>query len=70
MNNARLDFVKQAFQSLDETGQGYIPLEEVLKKYNAAAHPRVRTREKTPEQVYKDFETAITKKAYYLFLTS
>jgi len=63
MNEARANVVRQAFQILDEEGKGYIEIEALLKKYNAAAHPRVRTREKSAEDVYKDFEIAITKKA-------
>ena len=64
----RTNVVKQAFQLLDEDGKGYILVDVLLKKYNAAAHPRVRTREKTAEEVFKDFELAITKKAYVLSL--
>ncbi len=64
MNETRASIVKQAFQLLDEEGKGYIPVDILLKKYNAAAHPRVRTREKTAEEVYKDFELAIKKKTY------
>ena len=63
MNETRSNAVKQAFQLLDEEGKGYIPVEILLKKYNAKEHPRVRTREKTPEDVYKDFEQGIKRRA-------
>lgn len=70
MSNARIDIVKQAFQVLDESGKGYIPLEELLKKYNPEGHPRVRDREKSPEEVYRDFEFAIKTKVYNVFYIS
>lgn len=70
MNEPRMAIVRQAFQLLDEEGKGYITLDTLLKRYNAMAHPRVRTREKTPEEVYKDFETAIKKRAYSIMLSS
>ena len=68
MNSGRIDVVRQAFQILDEGGKGYIPLAELLKKYNPKGHPRVLTRTKSPEEVYKDLEFAITKKVYNAFL--
>ena len=65
MSEVRTNIVKQAFQLLDEAGKGYLPVEFLMKKYNAAAHPRVRTREKTAEDILKDFEVSIKAKAYY-----
>ncbi len=64
MSEPRTAVVRQAFQLLDEEGRGYVGLETLLKRYNAKAHPRVRTREKSPEMVYHDFEVAIKKRAY------
>lgn len=61
MSEPRKAIVKQAYELLDEAGKGAIPLEVLTKKYFAQGHPRVRTREKAPEAVQKDFETAITK---------
>eukprot|EP00831_Metopus_contortus_P080861 TRINITY_DN836_c0_g1_i2.p1 TRINITY_DN836_c0_g1~~TRINITY_DN836_c0_g1_i2.p1 ORF type:complete len:464 (+),score=102.69 TRINITY_DN836_c0_g1_i2:203-1594(+) len=63
MSEARKRIVKQSFDLLDTAGMGAIPLEDLLKKYNPRAHPRVKTREKTPEEVKRDFEKAITSKA-------
>ena len=68
MNSARIDVVQQAFKILDEDRRGSIPLGVLIKKYNPTGHPRVKTREKSPDQVFKDFEFAITKKAYNAFL--
>jgi len=68
MSEPRAVVVKQAFQLLDEEGKGYIPLDALLKKYRAEAHPRVRTREKTAEDVLKDFEAAIKKRAYLSYI--
>jgi hypothetical protein len=65
MNEARLKIVQQAFKRLDESGTGAVGLATLLKAYRAEAHPRVRVREKTAECVYKDFELAITKRAYF-----
>ena len=70
MSNARNDIVKQAFQVLDESGKGYIPLEELLKKYNPEGHPRVRDRAKSPEDVYRYSESAIKTKVYTVFYIS
>ena len=55
--------MREIFQLLDEEGKGYIALETLLKCYNPAGHPRVRMREKTLEDVYNDFEFAMTRKA-------
>ena len=63
MNEPRSAIVKQSFQLLDEEGKGYVPVEALLKRYNAAAPPRVRTRDKAAEEVMKDFEVAIQKRA-------
>lgn len=61
MNETRSAAIKQAFQLLDEEGKGYIPIDALLKRYCPEGHPRVRTRDKAPEDVYKDFEVAIKK---------
>lgn len=64
MNEARLNVVKKAFQLLDEEGKGNIPLDMLKKRFCPAGHPRVRNREKAPEIVQKDFEDAISQRAY------
>jgi hypothetical protein len=61
MTEARSAVVKQAFQLLDEEGKGCVPFEFLLKKYCAEGHPRVRTREKAAEDVFKDFEASIKR---------
>lgn len=61
MNEMRSSAIKQAFQLLDEEGKGCIPIDFLLKKFNPDGHPRVRTREKTAEDVMKDFEAAIKR---------
>lgn len=63
MCSSRINIVREIFQLLDEEGKGYIALETLLKCYNPAGHPRVRMREKTLEDVYNDFEFAMTRKA-------
>lgn len=63
ISEPRRAVVKQAFQFLDEEGKGAIQLDFLKKKYCAAAHPRVRTREKEEEKVQAEFEAAISKKA-------
>ena len=63
MSGPRRALVKEAFQFLDEEGKGAISLDLLKKKYCAAAHPRVRIREKTVEMVQAEFEDAITKYA-------
>jgi hypothetical protein len=56
--------VTQAFQFLDTSGAGFIELPRLLENYHAEKHPRALSREKTEEEVRKDFENAITAKAY------
>lgn len=64
MDSKRVEIVKQAFKILDTKRKGSIPLSDLLKKYNPEAHPRVQAREKTAEEVYKEFEESIQTKAY------
>jgi Ca2+-binding EF-hand superfamily protein len=66
MDNKRIDIVKRAFKSLDEKRKGRIPIADLLKKYNAAVHPRVLAKEKTVEEVYNGFEEGMARKAYRL----
>ena len=61
MSEARSAAVKQAFQLLDEEGKGCIPIDLLLKRYYPEGHPRVRIRDKTTEEVYKDFEAAMKR---------
>lgn len=63
MNETRVDIVTQAFQYLDSESQGYIPLETLLKKYIPTGHTKVRMKDKTAEEVYREFELAMGKKA-------
>lgn len=59
----RLAAVKHAWNFLDQSGKGFLSLTELCQQYNAAAHPRVRTREKKTETVAREFEEAVTARA-------
>ena len=61
MSNERLSVVKSAWQSLAK-GQGCIPFEVLVGKYNAPAHPRVTSREKKAETVMSDFVSIMGEK--------
>ena len=50
--------VKQAWQQL-AGAKSSISVDELLKRFNAAAHPRVVTREKKAETVLLDFTLGI-----------
>jgi hypothetical protein len=63
MTETRKNVVKQAFQMLDKEGKGFVELDVLKKSYCPQFHPRVLIREKTPEEVFVDFDTAITGKA-------
>jgi len=56
MNEKRLAVVKHAWQFLDSTGAKRVSFGQLNKAYNAAEHPRVRTREKKAETVAAEFE--------------
>jgi len=55
MNEKRMAVVKHAFQVLDQTGNKKLDFQKLCQRYNAEAHPRVRTREKRAETVMNDF---------------
>lgn len=77
MSEKRLAVVKHAFQFLDRNNQKYLALSELVSLYQAKVccvllchliltmqdHPRVRTREKTSDQVRAEFHNAIYKKS-------
>lgn len=63
MSETRTNVVKQAFQMLDQEGKGFVELEVLKKAYCPQFHPRVLVREKTAEEVFADFDIAITSKA-------
>jgi len=63
MSEKRLSVVKHAFQFLDAHRERKLRIQDLLKAYHAEDHPRVRTREKTPEQAMNEFKNAIIKKS-------
>lgn len=66
-SDKRLAVVKYAFQMLDKTGSGQLSLHDsssnLVSSFNAAAHPRVKLREKKPETVLSEFETGLGLRA-------
>lgn len=63
MSERRLSLVKHAFEFLDVYKQKTLPLDFLKKSFKAQAHPRVRSRQKTTEQVRDEFERSIVKKS-------
>lgn len=63
MTEKRMAVVKHAWNFLDQQGSKSINFGEMLSKYNGAAHPRVRTREKKVESVMNEFETCMGARA-------
>ncbi|OMJ67014.1 hypothetical protein SteCoe_35940 [Stentor coeruleus] len=61
MSDRRLSAVKAAFQFLDESGTGFLSVDELRQKFVASRHPRVVTREKTINLVQEEFERALNK---------
>ena len=55
MNEKRLAVVKHAWQSLDKAGAKKVSFEDLQSIYQVEQHPRVRTREKTTDQVRAEF---------------
>jgi len=60
MSNDRLAIVKKAYNHL-ASGACCIPIESLVSRYNAPAHPRVTSREKRAETVFNDFVTIMGK---------
>jgi len=58
-NEKRVSVVKYAFQMLDTEGTGKLSLQDLVSKYNASAHPRVKLREKTEETILAEFENGL-----------
>ena len=63
MSDERIATVKKTFNKLDKNRQGFLNVGELISNYNAELHPRVRTREKTAQQVQEEFTRAISAKA-------
>ena len=47
MSDDRIATVKKAFAMLDTNKTGNLSAQDLINRYNADLHPRVRTREKT-----------------------
>lgn len=63
MSETRLAVVKQAYQFLDREKNGRLPIQLLETIYRAQCHPRVRTRQKTAQQVKEEFLTAIQRRS-------
>lgn len=51
MNEQRQRLVQQAFNILDQGGDGVIDIEDIKAKYNARYHPDVKQGKRTEEEV-------------------
>lgn len=63
MNEKRIAVVKYAWQMLDSENAGSIDLQDLVSRFNAALHPRVKLREKKEENVLKEFEDGLSFRA-------
>jgi len=59
MNNIRKGVVMKAFNMLDKEEKGELDLEDVMRAYNAEAHPDVVARKKIKEIVWKEFAESL-----------
>lgn len=62
-NEKRISVVKYAFQMLDSESSGQLSLSNLITRYNAAAHPRVKLREKKAENIAEEFSTGLGYRA-------
>lgn len=62
-NEKRISVVKYAFQMLDSEGAGQLSVSELVSRYNAAAHPRVKLREKKTESIADEFRDGLEYRA-------
>lgn len=59
----RESVVKYAFQMIDNSGTGQLSVADLVTRYNAANHPRVKLREKQAEVIAAEFEAGLTLRA-------
>ena len=55
INEFREGFIRQAYDKLDKNKDGQVTLEDIAMIYDASFHPDVLSKNKTPEEVYKEF---------------
>ena len=55
LNEARLGWIRKAYEKLDVTKDGKVTLEDVARLYDVSHHPDVVEGKKTEEQAYKEF---------------
>lgn len=55
MNGFRKNFVKKAFDKLDQNKNGVIEIDDIKATYNAKQHPEVKAGKKTEEEVLAEF---------------
>ena len=55
LNASRSAIVKAAYDKLDVTKDGQVPLEDISRLYDASRHPEVISGRKSPDQVFSEF---------------
>ena len=55
LNARRLKLVRAAFNKLDSLGSGNLRAATAIQSFDAAVHPDVRMRQRTTEQVFREF---------------
>lgn len=66
MNERRQKLVQQAFNILDQGGDGVIDIEDIKSKYNARYHPDVKQGKRTEEEVLMEFIETFEAEHNYL----
>jgi Ca2+-binding EF-hand superfamily protein len=62
-NEKRISVVKYTYQMLDSEGTGQLGLLDLVSRYNASAHPRVKLREKKLEAIAEEFHEGLAYRA-------
>ena len=55
MNPLRKDMIKKAYAKIDYNGNGMLEIDDVRQSYNAAAHPDVKSRKRTEDEILQEF---------------
>ena len=55
MSQERISIIKQAFKKFDKTGDGIISIDDLKGVYSAREHPKVKSGEKTEDEVLREF---------------